>query len=157
MKPDAPQLAARGTAWVVMQFTLMLALLAAAPLWRMQWPGYWPCYVGGALVALGAWVGIRGTRDLGKHRTPFPRPNDDAQLVTTGIYAHVRHPLYLSVIVLVLAWALLWRSWPALALAVAQVPFFDAKARSEERWLRERFPGYADYARRAKRFIPGIY
>ena len=69
----------------------------------------------------------------------------------------MRHPLYLSVIVLGFAWALLWRSWPALALAVAQVPFFDAKARSEEHWLRERFPGYADYARRAKRFIPGIY
>jgi protein-S-isoprenylcysteine O-methyltransferase Ste14 len=157
MTANTPQPAARGTVWVVVQFALMPALLVAAPVWRMQWPGDWLCYVGGVLLALGAWVGIRGARDLGRHRTPFPRPNDDAQLITRGIYAHVRHPLYLSVILLGFAWALLWRSWPALAPALAQMPFFDAKARREERWLRERFVTYADYAARVKRFIPGIY
>ncbi|HMO66592.1 MAG TPA: methyltransferase, partial [Verrucomicrobiota bacterium] len=99
-------------------------------------------------------LGVRGVRDLGRHRTPFPRPRPDAELVTTGIYARLRHPLYAAVIVLGLAWALLWRSWPALVLAVVQVPFFDAKARAEERRLRERFPGYVDYARRVGRFLP---
>ncbi len=58
-------------------------------------------------------------------------------------------------------WALLgrwlWRHWPALTLAVAQAPFFDAKARHEERWLNERLDDYAGYDRRVKRFIPGIY
>jgi protein-S-isoprenylcysteine O-methyltransferase Ste14 len=37
------------------------------------------------------------------------------------------------------------------------MPFFDLKARREERWLRERFADYDDYARRVKRFIPGFY
>ena len=35
--------------------------------------------------------------------------------------------------------------------------FFDRKARREERWLRSRFPKYAAYERRVRRFIPGIY
>jgi protein-S-isoprenylcysteine O-methyltransferase Ste14 len=68
----------------------------------------------------------------------------------------VRHPLYASVIALGFGWALLWRSGPALALAVAQTVFFHAKARFEERLLRERFAEYADYARRVPRFLPRL-
>ena len=113
---------------------------------------------GGALfIALSALTGLLGKRDLGANRTPFPRPKDDARLVTTGIYARVRHPLYLSVICLGFGWALLWRSWPALALAAVQILFFDAKARREERWLSTQFPDYTAYARRVKRFIPSLY
>ncbi len=157
MKPTSSINAQRGTGWVVVQFALMFTILAAGPVWRAQWPGGWTGALGGALLAVGAWAGLRGDRALGAQRTPFVKPKDAGQLVTTGIYARVRHPLYLSVIALGFAWALLWRSWPALVLAVAQVPFFDAKARREERWLRERFASYAEYARRVKRFIPGLY
>lgn len=147
----------RGGIWVVAQFALMIAGLAAGPIWRAQRNG-WPTLATGiVLLLLGAWLGLCGKRDLGTHRTPFPRPKEDGQLMTTGIYARLRHPLYASVIALGFAWALLWQSWPALGLAVAQLPFFDAKARREERWLRELFPDYAAYARRVKRFIPGLY
>ena len=148
---------ARGGIWVVAQFVLMIAGLAAGPIWRAQWPGWLTLAAGIVLLLVGAWLGLRGKRDLGAHRTPFPQPKLDGQLITTGIYARLRHPLYASVIALGFAWALLWRSWPALGLAVAQIPFFDAKARREERWLRARFRGYAAYVRRVKRFIPGLY
>lgn len=147
----------RGTSWVVAQFSLMFTVLVVGPLWRAQWSGWWNWALGGGLLLLGAWAGVRGARDLGRHRTPFPRPKEDGQLVTTGIYALMRHPLYLAVMALGFAWALLWASGPALLLACLQVPFFDAKARREERWLRERYPGYEDYARRVKRFVPGLY
>ena len=33
----------------------------------------------------------------------------------------------------------------------------DAKARREETWLLERYDAYAEYRRRSKRFVPGIY
>jgi protein-S-isoprenylcysteine O-methyltransferase Ste14 len=35
--------------------------------------------------------------------------------------------------------------------------WLDAKARREERWLVDAFPGYAAYRRRTHRFVPGIY
>jgi protein-S-isoprenylcysteine O-methyltransferase Ste14 len=147
----------RGGTWVVAQFALMIAGMAAGPIWREQWHG-WPAFAAGiVLLLLGVWLGMRGKRDLGLNRTPFPQPKQDGQLITTGIYARLRHPLYASVIALGFAWALLWRSWPALGLAVAQVLFFDAKARREERWLRERFPDYTAYTRGVKRFIPGLH
>lgn len=157
MNNHEPNTASRGGTWVVVQFALMIAGLAAGPLWRAQWNG-WPTLAAGiGLLLISAWFGLRGKRDLGLNRTPFPQPKEDGQLITTGIYAHLRHPLYASVIALGFAWTLLWRSWPALGLAVAQILFFDAKARREERWLRELFPDYAAYARRVKRFIPGLY
>ena len=56
-----------------------------------------------------------------------------------------------------IGWALVWQSWPALLVAAALIPFFAAKARREERWLREKFPEYAAYEQRVRRFIPGIY
>ena len=157
MDSTSPKDTARGTGWVVVQFGLMFALLAAGPLASAHWSGGWGWVPGGVLLVIGAWVGVRGARDLGEQRTPLPRPKADGTLVTSGIYAHVRHPLYLSVVTLGFAWALLWRSVPALVLAVLQILFFDLKARREERWLRERFAAYDDYARRVKRLIPGLY
>ena len=84
-------------------------------------------------------------------------PRHDSQLVQSGIYSRVRHPLYTSVILCSLGWALIWQSWPALVAAVALIPFFAAKTRREEHWLREKFPGYADYEKQVKRFVPWIY
>ena len=74
-----------------------------------------------------------------------------------GIYSVMRHPLYTSVMLASLGWALLWQSGPALVAALLLAPFFDAKARREERWLAERFPDYGDYQRRVARFLPWIY
>jgi protein-S-isoprenylcysteine O-methyltransferase Ste14 len=149
-----PLQSGRGTAWVVAQFALMLALFAAGPMWRGQWSGPVSVGLGAVLVLIGAWLGIAGVRVLGANRTPFPEPRPASQLITTGIYAHIRHPLYASVIALGFGWALLWQSGPALVLAALQIAFFRAKARVEERLLCERFTGYADYARRVPRFLP---
>lgn len=112
---------------------------------------------GMVLMLVGAGVALAGAMALGRNLTPFPKPSDSAQLVRHGIYAVIRHPLYTSVIAVALGWALVWQSWPALLVAVMLVPFFHAKARHEERWLREKFPDYADYERRVRRFIPWIY
>ena len=151
--PASTTSSVRSTAWVAAQFAMMLALLVAGLLWHGQWPGNAAPAIGGALVLAGAWLGIAGVRVLGMNRTPFPEPKLGSQLITTGVYARVRHPLYASVIALGFGWALLWRNGPALALAAAQVFFFYAKARVEERLLRERFPEYSDYIRRVPLFF----
>jgi protein-S-isoprenylcysteine O-methyltransferase Ste14 len=75
-------------------------------------------------------------------------------LVRHGIYAVIRHPLYTSVIAASIGWALVWQSWPALLVAASLVPFFQAKASREERWLREKLPDCAGYERQVHRFLP---
>jgi protein-S-isoprenylcysteine O-methyltransferase Ste14 len=42
-------------------------------------------------------------------------------------------------------------------LALLQAVLLDAKARREERWLREKFPDYDRYAEKVCRLIPGLY
>ncbi|MBI3878663.1 MAG: isoprenylcysteine carboxylmethyltransferase family protein [Verrucomicrobia bacterium] len=147
----------RGGIWVVVQFVLMGAVILLAPLCRERWGNWLTLAAGAVLFALGAVVGIRGDRVLGKFRTPFPQPVGGSQLITTGIYARIRHPLYASLILLAFGWALVWSSRAVLAVALVQAVFLDLKARREERWLREKFSNYADYARRVKRFFPGLY
>ena len=108
------------------------------------------------VIALGC--GFAGTVALGRNLTPFPKPSAHTQLVQGGIYGLMRHPLYTAVFCASVGWALVWQSWPALlARCLRAGKFFDAKARHEERWLRQQFPEYADYEQRVRRFIPWIY
>jgi protein-S-isoprenylcysteine O-methyltransferase Ste14 len=146
----------RGAAWVVAQFALMAAVLVLAWRFHSQEFGTIAIWFGGALLALGGVFGMAGVVALGRSITPLPQPSLRARLVQRGIYARVRHPLYTSVMLIALGWALAWQSGPALGAALALIPFFHAKARREERWLREAFPDYGDYERRVPRFIPRL-
>jgi protein-S-isoprenylcysteine O-methyltransferase Ste14 len=112
--------------------------------------------VGLMLIMAGIILVARGTRDLRQAMTPLPHPRDDAQLVETGIYARVRHPIYGGVILGAFGWGLLTASLVSLALAVVTLGFFVLKSAREEAWLTEAFPGYAAYRRRTRRFIPWI-
>ncbi len=148
---------ARGGLWVLGQSILMLAVLALGVAFRGHWAGATSGWVGAFLAAAGAWFGIAGVLALSTNRTAFPKPRAGSRLVQSGIYGLVRHPLYASVILLAAAWCFLWRSAPACVATVAIIILLDAKARREERWLREMFADYAAYAQRVRRFIPWVY
>ena len=147
----------RGGLWVIAQSFLMIVVVALGLIFHGQWPRWATHRVGQLLLVLGAVIGIAGALVLGRNRTPFPKPRDDSRLVQTGIYGLVRHPLYASLIFVSFGWGLIRQSWPALAAAVSLAIFFNAKALREERWLREKFPEYATYEQRVRRFVPWIY
>lgn len=148
--------AARGGWWVVAQSILMLAAVMLAVMFQGRWTNLPIIVTGSALFAIGAYFGIAGVVALGKNRTPFPEPRVGAELVQHGIYGRVRHPLYTSVMLASLGWALLWQSGVAVSVALLLVPFFNGKARREERSLVKTFSGYADYAQRVPRFLPRL-
>jgi protein-S-isoprenylcysteine O-methyltransferase Ste14 len=147
----------RGGLWVLGQGALLLAVLVGGVVWRNQWRNPLVILCGAFLLLTSAFCGIAGTIALGRNLTPFPEPSSSGQFVQTGIYSLMRHPLYTAVTCGALGWALVWASWPALVPALALGPFFDAKARREERWLRLRFPEYDRYQKRVKRFLPRVY
>ena len=144
----------RGGVWVLVQSILLAAVILLAVFYRGG--GFQPVVViaGVVLLLIGAGVALAGALALGSNLTPFPKPGEQAQLVRHGIYAVIRHPLYCSVIAASMGWALVWQSWSALLVATSHIPFFLAKAHREERWLREKFPEYADYERQVRGFIP---
>jgi protein-S-isoprenylcysteine O-methyltransferase Ste14 len=147
----------RGGRWVVCQGVLLLAVCGLGWAGQGAWSRTWGWLGGAVCGGLGAAIGLAGARALGRNLTPFPKPRQGATLITGGIYGWIRHPLYTSVTLAAIGWALAWRSWPSLVAASLLVPFFTAKAAREERWLRGQFPGYADYVRRTRRFLPWIY
>jgi protein-S-isoprenylcysteine O-methyltransferase Ste14 len=147
----------RGGWWVVGQFLLLLGI-AGLDLTGHAALKPSPIFICGlVLIAIAALVSVAGLLALGRNLTPFPKPSAKTELVQHGIYALIRHPLYTSVFCAAVGSSLLFQSWPALVASVVLGVFFDAKARHEERWLRQQFPEYDRYARRVRRFIPGLY
>ncbi|MEG4944200.1 isoprenylcysteine carboxylmethyltransferase family protein [Microcoleus sp. F4-D5] len=100
---------------------------------------------------------IKGLIDLGKNLTPLPYPIENGELVQTGIYGIVRHPLYSGLILAALGWTLFQMSISHLIASAILIIFFDIKANREETWLTEKYPDYEKYSQRVKKIIPGIY
>ncbi len=85
-------------------------------------------------------------------------PGEGMTLRTAGVYAVVRHPIYLSEVLWFLGWSIMWRSVYGLALAPVWWLAFLVHALSEEASL-ERTLGeaYAEYKRKVRgRILPGL-
>lgn len=76
-------------------------------------------------------------------------------LATSGPYAYTRNPLYLGSLLIGIGFAIAARSWwVGAVLVVMFVAIYVPVIRGEERFLRERFPEFDEYARRVPRLIP---
>ena len=118
----------------------------------------WIGRIAGLLLLLAAvWLLLAGILHLGRNLTPNPKPIDDGQLVESGAYAVVRHPIYAGIIIGMLAIALFINSAFGIIGAVIVFIFFDQKSRREEAWLAEAYAGYAGYKRRTRKLIPFLY
>jgi protein-S-isoprenylcysteine O-methyltransferase Ste14 len=147
----------RGGWWVVGQFMLLLTIAILGITCRATAKQPLIFLFGVVLLVTSSICGLSGALALGRHLTPFPKPSATAQFVQHGVYGLIRHPLYTAVFCAAAGWSLVWQSWPALVVSLVVGVFFDAKARHEERWLRQQFPEYDSYVRRVRRFIPGLY
>lgn len=78
-------------------------------------------------------------------------------LVTSGPYSVVRHPLYLAEQVAIVGIFLQFLSWQAATVLVVHFIFQVRRMLNEERILTATFPAYSDYAARTSRLIPGVW
>lgn len=152
-----PSLGPRGEGWVLIQGVLLVVVAAAGWSLGPDWSG--PLRLAGIVVGIvlitgGIVLAFRGVIDLGGALTPLPRPRDGAELIVTGAYAFVRHPIYGGLILAAFGWAIVQASIVAVALAVALAAFLRVKSAREEAWLEQRFPAYAAYRARTRRLIP---
>lgn len=153
----------RGEYWVLLQGVLLVGFVLLPiyrPVgWRINSPALlYLCWGLSAVLALVAfWFILKGLMDLGGNLTPLPYPKDEGQLVRSGVYGIVRHPLYSGLIFAALSWTVFQFSLSHLVATAVLFVFVDAKARKEEVWLTQRYPEYSDYQQQVKKLIPGLY
>ncbi len=144
--------------WIWIQNLLCVVVLILGPVAagfgnHFEGVSRWGVQVlGGALILRGAWLGIAGVRDLGGSRSPHPQPLKGGQLVTHGVYARVRHPLYSSLMHVAFGWSVVWGSFAGMLASGLLTVWLIAKARLEEGLMRRRYPGYKDYEKRVRGF-----
>ncbi len=137
---------------------LLLTGIAGLPLLRPAPRASSPLRATGTVLlvagsVLAGWSALR----LGPNLTPLPEPRRDGQLVQTGPYALVRHPVYGGLLLGSAGWALRRGHGGALGLSLLLALLFEHKSRDEEARLMARFPDYPSYRRRVRKFIPWLY
>lgn len=76
-------------------------------------------------------------------------------LATSGPYAYTRNPLYLGSLLMGLGFAMAAKSWwVGVVLVVMFLAIYLPVIRDEEKFLRQKFPEFEEYARRVPRMLP---
>ncbi len=116
----------------------------------------WLTVLGLALFALGLGFAIWARVHIGRNWGGPMTQKDEPELVTSGPYRLVRHPIYLGILVAGVGTAVAL-SWPWLtAVALAGI-YFVYSAVVEERYMTAQFPDtYPEYKRSSKMFVPFV-
>jgi protein-S-isoprenylcysteine O-methyltransferase Ste14 len=105
------------------------------------------------------WLFRRSHKDLGRNWSVTLEVREGHQLVTGGVYALMRHPMYASFFLWGLAQALLIPNWIAgLSGLAAVLALYAVRQSREEAMMRQTFgTDYDAYCARTKRLIPGVF
>jgi len=118
-----------------------------------------PFSAGIVCLALGLWIFHRSHVDLGTNWSVTLELRDQHQLITQGTYHHIRHPMYLALLLYSVGVALVLPNWVAgPSYGVTFGILFALRVGPEERMMREEFgKDYEAYMARTKRVVPRVW
>jgi protein-S-isoprenylcysteine O-methyltransferase Ste14 len=113
--------------------------------------------VGLVIYTVGLTVAIVGRVQLGKNWANLEdfQVLNNQQLVRSGIYRHIRHPIYSGDVLLLLGLELSLNSWLVLMVIPLAIVVYK-QVQAEEKLLINTFPDYSEYQRQTKKFIPFV-
>jgi protein-S-isoprenylcysteine O-methyltransferase Ste14 len=128
-------------------------------LYRQLWPSdIWSFVIGAAVTVAGLLFAVWARQYLGRNWSHAVTIKQDHELITTGPYTLVRHPIYTGILTGFLGTAIaLSQVRGFLGLALMVVAFW-AKLRTEEEWMRSQFgETYATYAHHTAALVPYLF
>jgi protein-S-isoprenylcysteine O-methyltransferase Ste14 len=117
-------------------------------------------FAGGAIcLIMYLWLFYRSHADLGRNWSVSLEVRESHELIDSGVYRNIRHPMYTAIFIGMISQAFLLANWiagPAGFLAFAIL--FVFRLRREERMMSGEFgKSYEEYCQRTKRLIPGVW
>lgn len=119
----------------------------------------WVAWVGAVLFGFSIWLLWRSHADLGRNWTPTLGIRDGHELVTEGVFRHIRHPMYAAHMVWAIAQVLMLHNWIAgYSFLVIMVPHYLLRVDAEEQMMVDQFgEEYHEYVKRTGRLIPRLW
>ena len=116
----------------------------------------WAGWLGVVLIGGAIFVFWRAHADLGLNWSPSLEIREKHELITRGIYGVIRHPMYASQWLWVLAQPLLLQNWIAgLLNLLVFIPFYVLRVRAEEQLMLEQFGDqYRSYMQKVGAVLP---
>ncbi len=113
--------------------------------------------IGLSIYTIGLVIALTGRTQLGNSWSNIEdyQVKPEQELVQSGIYAYIRHPIYIGDLLLVLGLQLALNSW----LFLVVIPMAIVVVRqtlAEEKILSQAFPGYENYRQHTKMYIPFV-
>lgn len=150
--------------WIPLVITWMtLPWLAATrvgrpwglPEFAQLWPYAGLRWAGAAIGVVCLVLSIECWLRMGANWRMAVTPGQKTELVTTGLYGHVRHPIYALSILLMLCTVSVVPTLPVAVIALIHIVLMHVKARNEERFLTGMHgDAYVQYCGRTGRFFP---
>jgi len=107
-------------------------------------------FVGFLIIIIAFIILLVAIKDLGRNLSPFPRPINNSNLVTTGIYRFTRHPMYYSLIFISFGFFITKLSIYYLFLSTSLGLIIKFKIALEEQYLNNKFKNYLIYKNEVK-------
>ena len=106
--------------------------------------------VGVLIIIISFIIMLVAIKDLGKNLSPFPRPTNNSNLVTTGIYRFTRHPMYYSLLLISIGVFITKLSIYYLFLSISLFLIIKLKISLEDQFLKNKFKNYLLYKKEVK-------
>ena len=107
-------------------------------------------FLGILIIIIAFIIMLVSIKDLGRNLSPFPRPINNSNLVTKGIYRFMRHPMYYSVILISIGVFIIKLSIYYLFLTISLALIIKFKITLEEKYLINKFKNYLLYKNEVK-------
>jgi protein-S-isoprenylcysteine O-methyltransferase Ste14 len=149
----------RALTFVIVIVMLSTTRIPLPWLYRQLWPsGLWPFWIGAAVTVLGLLFAVWARHHLASNWSSAVTIKQGHELITTGPYARVRHPIYTGILAGFLGTAIALSQVRGVLGFVLIFVVLWAKLRMEEEWMRSQFgETYTTYVHRTAALVPYLF